>query len=308
MDLQSTKSRSKSIWFVVYLAGCVAIFSRPVGELFRLALSADVYSHILVIPWISVALIYLKRHAIFKFGPEGGTSKLAVAFFAAGVFLTAFTRWWAGSGSSEVSLALTILGLVLLIWAGFAGFHGRRAFRAALFPLLFLLLMLPPPAVVLDGVIVWLQHGSATLTGWIFYLTGTPAVRDGMFFAVPGVIIEITRECSGIRSTIATLITCLLAGYLILQGTRNRAVLLLVAVPVVILKNGIRISTLTLLAVHVDPAFLDGRLHHDGGVVFFLTGLALLLPVLWGLHRTEAGPADMRVSQTPVGPPAQPAC
>ena len=134
-------------------------------------------------------------------------------------------------------------------------------------------------------------------TGWIFHLTGTPAVRDGMFFAVPGVIIEITRECSGIRSTIATLITCLLAGYLILQGTRNRAVLLLVAVPVVILKNGIRISTLTLLAVHVDPAFLDGRLHHDGGVVFFLTGLALLLPVLWGLHRTEAGPANRDVSR-----------
>jgi exosortase/archaeosortase family protein len=54
-----------------------------------------------------------------------------------------------------------------------------------------------------------------------------------------------------------------------------------------ILKNGVRIAVLTLLAIHVDPSFLFGRLHRDGGVVFFLLGLALLLPVLWVLWWSE---------------------
>ncbi|MBV9889051.1 MAG: archaeosortase/exosortase family protein, partial [Acidobacteria bacterium] len=56
---------------------------------------------------------------------------------------------------------------------------------------------------------------------------------------------------------------------------------------VMILKNGVRIAVLTMLAIHVDPSFLFGRLHRDGGVVFFLLGLALLLPVLWLLGRNE---------------------
>jgi exosortase/archaeosortase family protein len=54
-----------------------------------------------------------------------------------------------------------------------------------------------------------------------------------------------------------------------------------------ILKNGIRIATLTLLAMYVDPGFLYGRLHHQGGIVFFLIGLVLLLPVLLFLQRSE---------------------
>ena len=56
---------------------------------------------------------------------------------------------------------------------------------------------------------------------------------------------------------------------------------------VMILKNGIRIVTLTLLATYVDPGFLYGRLHHEGGVVFFLLGLLILAPVLWLLERSE---------------------
>ena len=45
-----------------------------------------------------------------------------------------------------------------------------------------------------------------------------------------------------------------------------------------VLKNGIRIATLTLLAMYVDPSFLTGRLHREGGVVFFRMSLLLLLP------------------------------
>ena len=54
-----------------------------------------------------------------------------------------------------------------------------------------------------------------------------------------------------------------------------------------IIKNGIRIAVLTILAIRVDPSFLFGRLHRDGGVVFFLIGLALLVPILWLLASSE---------------------
>jgi exosortase/archaeosortase family protein len=65
---------------------------------------------------------------------------------------------------------------------------------------------------------------------------------------------------------------------------------------VMILKNGVRIVTLTLLASYVDPGFLYGRLHREGGVVFFLLGLLLLFPVLWLLQRGERKPSAITAS------------
>jgi exosortase/archaeosortase family protein len=52
-------------------------------------------------------------------------------------------------------------------------------------------------------------------------------------------------------------------------------------------KNGIRITTLTLLSVYVDPGFLYGRLHRQGGFVFFLIALLILLPVFLWMEKSD---------------------
>jgi exosortase/archaeosortase family protein len=82
--------------------------------------------------------------------------------------------------------------------------------------------------------------------------------------------------------------TALLVGYFCLRSPWKRALLVLAIVPVTILKNGIRIVTLSLLSIHVDRSFLDGRLHHDGGIVFFLLSLAVLHPLFLLLRNSEA--------------------
>ena len=94
-------------------------------------------------------------------------------------------------------------------------------------------------------------------------------------------------------------ITCLAGGYLFLRMGWTRAALLLAVVPVSLMKNGIRIATLSLLAVHVDPSFLFGRLHHDGGIVFFAVGLAALLCVLRWLQRIEQWCFTNEVRESP---------
>ena len=277
--------RWKAALLAVYVVSCATLFLNPLRELFRLSLSSDTYSHILLVPFISFFLIYTERESVFQ--KTGGTSRITAIFFPIGILLSAVIRLFGFLISPDASLALAILGLLFLVWSGFSWVYGTRAFQTGLFPLLFLLLMVPLPASVLDRFIVWLQWGSADVTSWIFHATGTPAVRDGLFFALPSVTIEIAKQCSGIRSATALLITCLAGSYLLLRMPWTRAVLLLAAVPVLILKNGIRITTLTLLAIHVNPGFLDGRLHHEGGVVFFAVGLLMLLPVFLWLQRIE---------------------
>jgi exosortase len=170
---------------------------------------------------------------------------------------------------------------------GFLLCYGFDALRAAAFPLLFLVLTIPLPDEILDRVIYALQAGSTAITYFIFQAVGTPVVRQGFLLSVPGVTIEIAKECSSIRSSIALLITCLLAAHLYLRTTWKIALFVVLAMAVSVVKNGIRIATLTLLSIHVDPGFLTGKLHQRGGFVFFLIALAILYPILLLLQKSE---------------------
>jgi exosortase len=181
-----------------------------------------------------------------------------------------------------------ILALAITWMSGFLLLFGKVASRAASFPLLFLLLMVPLPQSLLNRIIYLLQSGSAWIAGAFFDLFGVPALREGFVFHLPGVNIEVSQECSGIRSSMVLLILALIVAHFYLLTLWKKAAFVVFGLFIMILKNGIRIATLTLLAMYVDPGFLTGRLHHQGGIVFFLVGLVLLLPVLWLLQRGES--------------------
>ena len=163
--------------------------------------------------------------------------------------------------------------------------------------LLLLLLAVPLPDFLLAPAVYFLQKGSAELVAALFDLVGIPFLRQGFIFELGRFTIEIAEECSGIRSSMAVLILALLAAHFYLRSSWKQALFILCSLFIMIVKNGVRIATLTILALYVDPSFLFGKLHRDGGVVFFVLGLVLLLPVLWLLGRRE-GPAgkDARLS------------
>ena len=58
-------------------------------------------------------------------------------------------------------------------------------------------------------------------------------------------------------------------------------------IPIAIFKNAVRIVTLSSLGVYVDRGFLFGKLHHQGGLLFALIALAIFVPLLLLLQRSE---------------------
>jgi len=80
---------------------------------------------------------------------------------------------------------------------------------------------------------------------------------------------------------------------MLLKTGWKKALLITLIIPMVLLKNGIRIVTLSLLGTHVDTSFIAGKLHHEGGLVFFLIALAILAPILFYLHNSERGLANV---------------
>jgi exosortase len=279
-----TLSRRVFLYAAWVVICCIALL-RPVSAFVSYSLSNDNASHLILIPAITAWILFLERDKIFKL--LGSDVKVAATFLFAGI-ATALLALVLGSSLSSLNrLSIYIFGLVLLWIAGFAFIFGRTPLAHARFPLAFLLLTIPIPDYLLDKAIYFLQKGSAEISAILFDWSGVPVLRDGFVFHLAHVNIEVARECSGIRSSLALLILAILVAHFYLETFWKQVVLVLAGLIMMIVKNGVRIVTLTLLASYVDPGFLYGRLHHEGGVVFFLLGLALLAPVLWLLERGE---------------------
>ncbi len=144
---------------------------------------------------------------------------------------------------------------------------------------------------LLGWTIYFSQCGSTSVAYFLFRALGVPVLRQGFLLTVPGVTIEVAKECSGIRSSMALFITCVVAAHVFLRTPWKKLLFVLLAFPLALLKNGVRIVTLTLLSIYVDPSFLTGRLHQQGGFIFFLLALAILAPVLKLLEKSEHHPS-----------------
>lgn len=270
----------------LWIVASVLLFLRPLGAVIHFAANNDDASHILLIPLITAGVICLERQTIFRrisYDLAGAAFLVLLAgFVGTADLLLRHTPW-----SLSQSLSAHMLALVLFWIAGFVLVFGRTAARAARFSLLLLLLAVPLPDFLLAHVVYFLQRGSAELVAALFDLTRTPFLRQGFIFELGRFTIEIAEECSGIRSSMAVLILALLAAHFYLRSFWKQVVFVLCSLLIMIVKNGVRIATLTMLSLYVNPAFLYGRLHHDGGVVFFMLGLLLLAPLLWFLVRSE---------------------
>src|SRR5207237_10807432 len=83
--------------------------------------------------------------------------------------------------------------------------------RCLAFPLGILVLLAPFPAFFTHGLETFLQHASADAAGALFSLSGATVFRQGLVFQLPGIVLEVARECSGLHSSLVLFITSLLA-------------------------------------------------------------------------------------------------
>jgi exosortase len=284
----NTPRKNRWLLFSSWIVLSLALFLSPILALVKLSLSQDDASYPVIIPFISTAVLYLERDKIFQ---QASIDKMLGGTFLLLAGLAVLISSHLAKSNPLLGLQLSgwILALVLFWVSGFAFLFGKAALRAAHFPFLFLLLMIPIPTFVLDRIIFLLQEGSAWITGAFFDIFHIPALREGFIFHLARINIEVAKECSGIRSSMALLILALLVAHFRLKHFWNKALFVASGLFMMILKNGIRIATLTMLAVYVDPSFLSGRLHHEGGIIFFVLALLLLLPVLALLQHWESG-------------------
>jgi exosortase C (VPDSG-CTERM-specific) len=286
LDLRRRRSLLGFSLFGILL---VAIFIKPLFYLMVYSAGQELHSHILLIPFVSAYLIYIRRSSLpadYTFSPGWSMipSVAGVIALVAAVF---------GPPLSENDyLALMALSFVSFLAAGGFFFLGRKWMAVAAFPFAFLIFMVPLPDRITDFLETASKLASAEAANLFFNMTGTPTLRDGNIFQLPGMTIEVAQECSGIRSTWVLFITSLVAAHLFLKSPWRRTLLVAAVIPLGILRNGLRVAFIGLLCVYGGPEMINSIFHRRGGPPFFVLSLIPLFLLMWWLRRGESRPGS----------------
>ena len=277
------------IWFGGFVGLLLLLYGRPLAALAVHAANSDLHSYILLVPLISLYLVYLRREELPKdFVPASG---MALGFFLAGVVAAALASPWTSFGralSPNDHLGIMAFSFICLLGGGGLLFLGQSWMKTLAFPFVFLLFLIPLPDHLADLLENASKVGSTEAANFFFTITGTSFLRDGPVFQLPNITIEVAKECSGIRSSWILMIASVLAANLFLRSPWRRLALVLFTIPLGILRNGFRIWTIGTLCIHIGPQMIHSPIHRQGGPLFFTLSLGPLFLFLWWLRRSEA--------------------
>jgi exosortase len=285
-------TRNQVLAFAFLCAGSILFWWRPLVVTLGLALSNEAYTHILLILPLSAALIYMSMGSKYedskalRIDPQP-SPRIGAVLLALALLIGCYASWGMRAAPDDVRLSLGMFALVTWWIASVLLCFGARTFQLFLFPLCFLFLMVPIPQAALNWIVEFLQQQSALAARILFRAVGVPVTQDGIMLSIPNLNIEVARECSSIRSSLMLVVTTMVLAHLFLCSWWRKALLVVAAIPLSVAKNGLRIFTIAELGTRVDPGFLDGKLHHHGGIVFFGIAVVAVVALLWALRRTE---------------------
>jgi len=268
----------------LYLVILCGAFALPLREFATYARHSDVHSYVLLIPFVSAYLLYIRRKQLSR--ELRSSWGYALLFALAGTSALSASLYFTELGQND-HMTLIALSFVCFVIGGTFLFFGSKWARTAMFPLFFLAFMIPLPEGAVDFLENASKEASAEVANWLFLISSTPVLRAGTVFQLPGITIEVAKECSGIRSSLVLAITSVLAANMFLRTTWRRALLLAAIIPLGLLRNGVRILTVSLLCVHIGPEMINSVIHRRGGPFFFAASLIPLFLLLWWLRRGE---------------------
>lgn len=188
----------------------------------------------------------------------GALGLLVLGVFGAELFL------------SRTSLLFLLAGLMVY-------FCGWKFFRVALFPWAVLFLMVPLPAIIYNQIALPLQFDASRLATGLLGLVGVPVLREGNIIHLPSLTLDVVEACSGIRSLMSLITLSIFYGYVFEPKTWRRILLVIAAVPIAVIANGVRIMGSGLLGQYWSPDKAEGFFHLFSGLVIFVISLAMLL-------------------------------
>jgi exosortase len=231
------------------------------------------YSHGFFVPLFSAWMIWQERSRLATLPLRPAYSGLAVIAFALALLIVG--QMGAELFLARFSLLILLAGLIVL-------FFGWNYLQALSFPLAFLVLMIPLPALIFNQITFPLQLLASRVAAAILWpLLGVPVLRDGNILHLAAMPLEVADACSGIRSLISLTTLAIIYGYLMERRIGMRIVLAIAAVPIAVMANSLRIVGTGVLVQYWAPDKAEGFFHEFSGWLIFVVSLLML----YALHQ-----------------------
>jgi exosortase len=242
------------------------------------------YNHGFLIPLFSGFLIWRERRRLGAIPPAG--SVLGLPVLLGGIALLLLGDIGAENFLTRSSLIVILAGLVLFL-------AGRATLRALLFPLAFLLFMIPLPSIVFYAITFPLQGIAAEQAAWTLDLLGVPVLLDGNIIHLSQISLGVTEACSGIRSLISLLAGAAAWAYLMLPAGWLSVLFVAAAVPITILANAARVVATGLIGQWFGVEYASGFFHEFAGWVVYVFAFTCLMGI-YGLIQAARGAGRKR--------------
>jgi exosortase len=285
--------RNRSLTIACALAAVVLwVYGGILSSLARQWASDDNYSHGFFIVPLALFFAWERREALANAPRRPSVAGLILIL--ASLLLLLAGLLGAELFLTRISLVGVLAGITLFVW-------GRDQFRILAFPIAFLLLMIPLPAIIFNRIAFPLQLLASQAGETVLGLAGIPVLREGNLLQLPSRTLEIAEACSGIRSLVSLVTLAVVLGYFTERRSGGRILIALAAVPIAIMANAARVAGTGLMSELVSPAASEGFFHTFSGWVIFIVAFVGLLAVQRGIAARRA-PASPPTRVTPQRP------
>jgi exosortase len=219
------------------------------------------YSHGFLIPLISGYIIWRNLEAL-------RTSPAIPDFRGFFIFLVGISLLVVGYAAFEssirrYSLIITIMGLIYFLL-------GKQISKILLFPVGYLIFMIPMPYIFFKSMAVHLRFISTKVTYTFSEFLGIPIIQDSAILFLPNVTLEVADGCTGIQSIIAVMAMAVLFAYFTQRSLTSKIILVVLAIPLAVIGNMFRLVITVYLAYHYGECVVKGAVHQAQGILNYM--------------------------------------
>jgi exosortase len=260
--------KSTVAWAIVAVAALGLLYVPVLVRLARDWLTDDNYSHgVLILP-LAVYFVWERRARLMAATARPTGAGLAVIVGGLGLLM---------AGTLGAELFLTRVSLIAVLAGATLFLKGGDALRVLSFPLAFLGLMIPIPAILFNQIAFPLQLIASQVGQAGLQLLGIPVLREGNVIVLAHATLEVAEACSGIRSLVSLLTLGVIYGYFTDPRGPVRTAIALSAVPIAVITNGTRVAGTGVAAHYYGAEAAQGFFHTFSGWLVFAAGFVLLL-------------------------------
>ncbi len=197
-------------------------------------------------------------------------------------------------GQLGAELFLARVSLLVVLAGSIVFLRGWNTLRILGFPIAFLVLMVPIPAIIFNKIAFPLQLVASRAGELILSTLGIPVLREGNLIVLARTTLEVAEACSGIRSLISLVTLGVIYGYFTDPRTSVRALVALATIPIAVVANGLRVSGTGIAAHYFGDTVAQGFFHTFSGWLVFVVSFAMLFVVVNIVLRLTPPPSGPR--------------